>query len=143
MRKRLRVAVEECGERFTVEDVAAVFEDLFGASFDDLLRIEGLRIGLRRSMSLDDRLDVGGAPIPSVIATRQDGEATRHVHLFEATWEELTAAHQQRVKNLERMRNSEYAFRRFVDVLRPLMEGTDLTVLDALGQIESCTEVES
>lgn len=145
----LRSAVRETWERALDDDrtvsVPAVVDRVIDA-YPDLYASEMERLGraallrwvkdLARSESdADGQLTLFG--LPSVIAVPvddEDGDGYVYLRTTKATWDDVTAGRFLRVENVRRAQARLDSYDGAIAVLRPIMEGTDLTVADAAGR---------
>jgi len=82
------------------------------------------------------QLGLPGLPAPGVIAVKEEDSRYRYVQYSKAKWRDLEASASEKRENIEHAVEHRRDHQRKMDYLREVMEGTDLTVEEALVIID-------
>lgn len=83
------------------------------------------------------QLSLPGLPAPAAIAVKEEERGQyAYVLLDSAQWSDLVASEMEKDENIENAVKSKKDWRKKLDYLQPVMEGTSLSVLDAIAIIQ-------
>lgn len=145
---RFSEALRECAtDLLDTEDTVRVeqvvfctqqrYPDVFAEQTEALVRSAAMKVvkDLLRQFTSDDhkpeQLTLAGLSLPTAIVVG-DGEVVR---ADKATWEQLLIGREFRRKNVEAAQSMLDTYDESLDSLRPAMEGTTLTVAEAVRQL--------
>ncbi len=158
MRDELRTAVRDTWERAldeertvsvpaVVDRVIATHRALYGREMERLGRaalVRWVKDLARAESDADGQLSLFG--LPAVIALPDPADADSYVYMRtpRASWPDVQAGRALRIDNLRRAQARLDAYDGALDVLRPVMEGTDLTLEEAVRSLrpEPTTETD-